>query len=210
MMKSIVMTIPGSGMFVSQDVLATLGLPGRFGPIEINSPSGKRLLAASRVISSQRTGSAFAAVPLEPQRKVLYLTHSAGFQHGVLPLSEKILGEIGAASKAFEVTVARDSSLVNRKNLRDYDAVVFYTSGELPLSDVQKEALLDFIRSEKGFADIHSATDTLYSWPEYGELIGGYFDGHPWHQEVAIETEDRVNPATRYLAPTFRITDEVY
>ena len=209
-MKSIVMTIPGSGMFVSQDVLATLGLPGRFGPIEINSPSGKRLLAASRVISSQRTGSAFAAVPLEPQRKVLYLTHSAGFQHGVLPLSEKILGEIGAASKAFEVTVARDSSLVNRKNLRDYDAVVFYTSGELPLSDVQKEALLDFIRSEKGFADIHSATDTLYSWPEYGELIGGYFDGHPWHQEVAIETEDRVNPATRYLAPTFRITDEVY
>ena len=89
-------------MFVSQDVLATLGLSGRFGPIEITSPSGKPLLAASRVISGQRTGSAFAAVPLEPQRKVLYLTHSAGFQHGVLPLSESILREIGAASRAFE------------------------------------------------------------------------------------------------------------
>ena len=209
-MKSTVMTIPGSGMFVSQDVLATLGLPGRFGPIEITSSSGKPLLAVSRVISGQRTGSAFAAVPLAPQRRVLYLTHSAGFEHGVLSLSENVLREIGAASRAFEITVARDSSAVNHENLRDYDAIVFYTSGELPLSDGQKEALLDFIHSGKGFAGIHSATDTLYSWPEYGELIGGYFDGHPWHQEVAIETEDPAHPATRHLAPAFRITDEIY
>jgi type 1 glutamine amidotransferase len=141
---------------------------------------------------------------------VLYLTHAAGFQHGVLPLSENVLREIGTASRAFEVTVARDSSLVSRESLRDYDAVVFYTSGELPLSDVQKKALLDFVRSGKGFAGIHSATDTLYSWPEYGELIGGYFDGHPWHQEVAIETEDPVHPSTRHLVPAFRITDEIY
>jgi len=141
---------------------------------------------------------------------VLYLTHSAGFQHGVLPLSENVLRELGAASGAFEVKVAGDSSAVNHENLRDYDAIVSYTSGELPLSDVQKEALLDFIRSGKGFAGIHSATDTLYGWPEYGELIGGYFDGHPWHQEVAIETEDPVHPATRHLAPAFRITDEIY
>jgi type 1 glutamine amidotransferase len=209
-MKSTVMTIPASGMFVSQDVLATLGLPGRFGPIEITSSNGKPLLAASRITSGQRTGSTFAAVPLEPLRKVLYVTQSAGFQHGVLPLSENVLREIGAASRAFEVTVAGDSSAVNHENLRDYDAIVFYTSGELPLSDSQKESLLDFVRSGKGFAGIHSASDTLYNWPEYGELLGGYFDGHPWHQEVAIETEDPVHAATRHLAPAFRITDEIY
>jgi uncharacterized protein len=209
-MKSTMMTIPASGMFVSQDVLATLGLPGRFGPIEITSPNGRPLLAASRVISSQRTGSAFAAIPLEPQRKVLYLTQSAGFQHGVLPLSENVLREIGATSRAFEVAVARDSSEINRENLRDYDAIVFYTSGELPLSGLQKEALLDFVRSGKGFAGIHSAADTLYNWPEYGELLGGYFDGHPWQQEVRIEAEDPVHPATRHLAPAFQITDEIY
>src|SRR5262245_19358774 len=178
-MKSMVMTVAPSGMFVSQDVLASLGLSGRFGPIEITSPSGKPLLATSRVVSGQHTGSAFSAVPLESQRKVLYLTHSAGFQHGVLPLSESVLREVGATSRAFEVAVERDSVALNRENLRDYDAVVFYTSGELPLSDVQKDALLDFIRSGKGFTGIHSATDTLYSWPEFGELVGGYFDGHP-------------------------------
>ena len=209
-MKSAVLNIPSSGMFVSQDVLATLGLPGRFGPIEITSSGGKPLVATSRVISSQRTGSAFAAVPVEPRRRVLYVTHSAGFQHGVLSLSENILLEIGAASRAFELTVARDSIAVERENLRNYDALVFYTSGELPLSDSQKEALLDFVRSGKGFTGIHSATDTLYNWPEYGELVGAYFDGHPWHQEVAIEADDPVHPATRHLAPGFRITDEIY
>jgi uncharacterized protein len=209
-MKSTLMTIPASGMLVSQDVLATLGLTGRFGPIEITSPEGKPFLAASRVISGQRTGSAVAAVPLEPQRKVLYLTHSAGFRHGVLTLSEQVLREIGVASRAFELSVAGDASAVNQENLRDFDAIVFYTSGELPLSDVQKEALLDFVHSGRGFTGIHSATDTLYNWPEYGELIGGYFDGHPWHQEVAIETENPAHPATRHLTRPFRITDEIY
>jgi type 1 glutamine amidotransferase len=209
-MKSTAMTIPASGMFVSQDILATLGLPGRFGPVEITSPSGKPLLAASRVVSGQCTGSVFAAVPLEPQRNVLYLTHSAGFQHEALPLSENVLREIGAASRAFGLTVAGDSDAINPENLRNYDAVVFYTSGELPLSDVQKAALLDFVGSGKGFVGIHSATDTLYSWPEYGELIGGYFDGHPWHQEVTIQTEDPVHAATRHLSLSFRITDEIY
>jgi type 1 glutamine amidotransferase len=41
-------------------------------------------------------------------------------------------------------------------------------------------------------------------------LIGAYFDGHPWHQEVTIQTEDPLHPATRHLAPSFRITDEIY
>ena len=210
LLKSMAMTIPPLGMFVSQDVLASLGLAGRFGPIEINSSGGKPLVAASRVTSGQRTGGAFAAVPLEPQRKVLYVTHSAGFQHGVLPLSEEVLRAIGTASRAFQVTVAQDSHAIDQDNLRNYDGIVFYTSGELPLSDLQKKSLLDFIRSGKGFTGIHSATDTLYSWPEYGELIGGIFDGHPWHQKVTIEAEDPVHAATRHLAPEFQITDEIY
>ena len=54
------------------------------------------------------------------------------------------------------------------------------------------------------------ATDTLYEWPEYGELIGAYFDGHPWTQEVGIEVEDQEHPAMRPLPPSFRIMDEIY
>lgn len=143
-------------------------------------------------------------------RKVLYLTHSAGYKHDVLPLSEQILKEIGEHSGAFEVTATQDCSLLSRDNLKQYDAVVFYTTGELPISAEQKAAFLDFIKSGKGFVGIHSATDTFYNWPEYGEMIGGYFDQHPWHQEVTVKVEDRHHPATRHLDRSFKIKDEIY
>src|SRR5262249_13565670 len=42
------------------------------------------------------------------------------------------------------------------------------------------------------------------------ELIGGYFNGHPWHQNVRVIVEDTNHPATRHLGSTFQITDEVY
>jgi type 1 glutamine amidotransferase len=95
-------------------------------------------------------------------------------------------------------------------DLPSYAAVVFFTSGELELTDTQKQALLNFIRNGGGFAGFHSATDTFYTWPEYGELIGGRFDGHPWVQEVRIDVEDPDHPAMKHLVPSFAITDEIY
>jgi uncharacterized protein (TIGR03437 family) len=88
--------------------------------------------------------------------------------------------------------------------------VYFFTSGELPLSDQQKADLLEFVRQGKGFGGSHSATDCLYTWPEYGDMIGGYFDGHPWAQEAAVDVEDPQNPMVMHLAPSFRFTEEFY
>jgi uncharacterized protein len=144
------------------------------------------------------------------KRKVLYLTHSAGFKHDVLPISEEVMKEMGERSGAFEVTATKDCSLISRTSLKQYDAVVFYTTGELPLDDEQKAAFLDFIKSGKGFVGIHSATDTFYKWPEYGELIGGYFDQHPWHKDVTVNVEDNKHPATKHLGKSFQIKDEIY
>jgi hypothetical protein len=140
----------------------------------------------------------------------LYLTHSAGFKHRVLPVSERILPELGRASGAFEATVATDATALSEQNLRNYAAVIFYTTGELPLDEARKRALMEFVRGGRGFVGIHSATDTFYQWPEYLELIGGYFDGHPWHQEVTVRVEDRGHPATAHLPEKFTLRDEVY
>ncbi|HET9533324.1 MAG TPA: ThuA domain-containing protein, partial [Blastocatellia bacterium] len=141
--------------------------------------------------------------------KALYLTHSAGFKHEVLPLSRQVLKDIAARS-GIDVTATEDCSMISREGLKPYAAVVFYTTGELPMTDEQKAALIDFVKSGKGFVGIHSATDTFYKWAEYGEMIGGYFDGHPWHQEVTIKVEDRQHTATRHLGESFKITDEIY
>lgn len=152
------------------------------------------------------------ATPAHAQSRprVLYVTQSAAFAHSVLPLTEEILPAIGRKYNAFDVDITRDASILTVQTLARYDAVIFFTTGELPMNASQRTAFLQFIRRGGGFVGIHSATDTFYEWPEYGELIGGYFDNHPWRKEVAIRIEDRDHPATRHLGSSFRINDEVY
>lgn len=143
------------------------------------------------------------------RKRVLYLTHSAGFRHDVIPLSMGLLPQIGE-QHGFDVTATKDLAFLSPAGLKTFDAVVFYTTGELPISDRAKANLLASIRAGKGFVGIHSATDTFYEWPEYGELIGGYFDNHPWHEEVTVKVEDRSHPATAHLGSSWTITDEIY
>lgn len=143
-------------------------------------------------------------------KRLLYITQSAGFAHPVLPLSETVIAQLGASSGAFTVTVSHDLGALSATTLASYDAVAFFTSGSPPFAPSQKQALLDFVNAGRGFIGIHSATDTFYDWPEYGSLIGGYFDGHPWTQSVGITVEDASHPSTAALAPGFTIDDEIY
>jgi type 1 glutamine amidotransferase len=151
-------------------------------------------------------------------KHLLVIGHSADFTHESISHAMLALGKIGRESGLFDVTLRTDSQLLtkhtpprNARNLSYYDAIFFYTTGELPLDAAQKADLLAFLRDDgKGFLGAHSATDTFYKWPEYGDLIGGYFDGHPWHQQVRLRVEDPQFPAMRHFPPTFTLTDEIY
>src|SRR4051794_13535369 len=143
-------------------------------------------------------------------KRLLYLTQSCGYRHEVLPYSQEVMQKIGQDSGAFEATCTDDVAQADWGNLDRFDAIAFCTTGELPLSDAEKERLIQFVKGGKGFIGIHNATDTFYQYAPYGEMIGGYFSGHPWHQEVGIIVEDRNHPATRELPEKFRIHDEIY
>lgn len=144
-------------------------------------------------------------------RRILYLTATHGFRHeGTIEASVEVMRELARESGTLEIVHTEDVGLLTADALRDFDAVYFFTSGELPLSDQQKADLLNFVRQGKGFGGSHSATDTLYTWPEYGEMIGGIFDGHPWTQEAAVDVEDPQNPLVAHMAPSFRFTEEFY
>jgi type 1 glutamine amidotransferase len=162
------------------------------------------LLGSAAVV---RPLSARAQRPLE---RILYFTYSAGYRHEVIPLSKAFLIQLGGNSGLFEVTATEDMSEFSTENLERYGAVMFYTTGELPMSGAQKTALLNFVRSGRGFLGVHSATDTFYSWPDYLDLIGGYFNGHPWHQAVTIEVVDPGNPLVAFLGKSLQIEDEIY
>jgi type 1 glutamine amidotransferase len=153
------------------------------------------------------------------KKRILLITESKGFVHEVVKrpkpdedcLVEKTFKDIAAQTGTFEVVCSQDSrTAITAENLAKFDAVFFYTTGELPLSDTQKADLIAFVKKGGGFGGTHSATDTFYKWAEYGDLIGGYFDGHPWTQKITVLVEDRKHPATRHLPESFEIDDEIY
>lgn len=156
----------------------------------------------------------------QPKRKrVLAIGEVKGFQHDSVSHALASIHRWGKETGLWDTYIRTDTQLItkeklqgNAKNLDYFDAVVFYTTGELPLNDEQKAALMSFLKEDgKGFVGVHSATDTFYQWPEYGEMIGGYFDRHPWNTfEAPIIVEDRNHPATKHMPPSFTIRDEIY
>ncbi len=141
---------------------------------------------------------------------LLYMTLSAGYKHSSVAPSRDIVKEIGEKSGAFDTTVTDDVSSFTAANLKKYDAVMFYTTGELPMTDEQKHDFIQFIKSGHGFVGVHSATDTFYLWSDYADLIGGYFNEHPWHEQVTVEVADPADPLVKFLGNSFQINDEIY
>jgi len=141
---------------------------------------------------------------------LLMLRHSAGYEHSYLPNAEVAIKEIGTESGLYTATTTHGCECISAENLQNYDVAAFETTAELPLDDDQKQALLEFVRNGKAFFGIHNATDTCYEWPEYGAMLGAYFNGHPWHQEVVVNVEDTGHPAVRHLGTSFSVVDEIY
>lgn len=97
---------------------------------------------------------------------------------------------------------------VNKETLKNFDVVLFFTTGN-PLTKDELKDLLDWVKAGGTFAGTHCATDTLYN-TEYGDLVGGYFDGHPWHQKIKLKVEDPKHPAAAGFESGAEITDEIY
>ena len=76
----------------------------------------------------------------------------------------------------------------------------------------RRRTCISFIKEDgKGFVGIHAALDTNYNWPEYGEMIGGWFDQHPWMTfNAPIINEDPNFPAVRHFPHEFVKYDEIY
>jgi type 1 glutamine amidotransferase len=148
-----------------------------------------------------------AAMPV----RVLMLTATAGFRHDSIATARQVMTALGTSSGEFTVTLADDTSAVSATTLANHDVLFFaLTSGELPFVADQKAAILAFVARGGGVLGAHSATDTLYEWPEYGSLIGAYFSEHPWTRQASVIVEDAAHPTTAGLGDRFAIEEEFY
>jgi type 1 glutamine amidotransferase len=146
-----------------------------------------------------------------------------------------VLAELGA-KHGWEFTFTKDGSVFTAAGLKPYDAVFFYTTGDLttPGTDQQppmpangKQALIDFVNSGKGFIGTHSATDTFHTANEakkgpdryknhgaeadpYVRLIGGEFIKHGAQQKARMRCVDPTFPGLEKYAGGFDLHEEWY
>ncbi len=177
-----------------------------------------------------------AAVPSKPfaepnqPRKLLVFTLTRGFRHESIAAGVQAFRALGEKTGAFEIVHSEDPAVFEPQRLIQFDAVcMLNTTGELftpsnleeldPAARASanrstrrwKQSLLDFVAGGGGLIGIHAATDSFYKWLEYGELMGGYFNGHPWHEEVTVIVEEPDHPlCASFGASSFQVTDEIY
>src|SRR5215469_8321857 len=170
----------------------------------------------------------FAQGPLPPAphpeqvrvKHVLVIGQTKGFEHDSVSTAMVAVYNMGKESRLWDATLRTDTELLtkkdlgrNSKNLNYFDLIVFAsTTGELDMDDGQKRDMMSFIHDDgKGFVGIHAALDTNYNWPEYGEMIGGWFDQHPWGTfNAPIVNENPDFPAVRHFPKEFVKYDEIY
>jgi type 1 glutamine amidotransferase len=155
----------------------------------------------------------------EKKRKLLFIGQSKGYQHDSISTAMATLYNLGRSSHQWDTFFRTDCAAITKKplpwgakNLDAFDAVAFFTDGELDMDDSQKADLLSFVRDDgKGFIGIHSAAITFLHSSQYGEMLGGYFDGHPWGEfKAPLVVEDSKFPGMMHLTGNFTLQDEIY
>jgi len=165
----------------------------------------------------------------EEPLNVLFLNKSSGFQHSVitrqgdsLSHAERIMKDV-VEGIGGTVTNTKDAKLVNAENLKNYDVVVFYTTGDLtqpgfdrmtPMAETGPQELLDWIAAGGGFVGYHCATDTFHSKGDevspYIEMVGGEFAGHGPQFFGNVVKVSKDHPTVAAMEDTWKIKDEWY
>jgi cytochrome c len=135
---------------------------------------------------------------------------TAGFRHSSIDEGIAAIQALGAAND-FAVDATEDSAEFTTANLAQYDAVVFLSTTGDVLNDEQQDAFESYMKSGGGFVGIHAAADTEYTWPWYGQMIGGYFRNHPPGTPAAsVDITDGDEPSTEGIPTRWDRVDEWY
>lgn len=172
-----------------------------------------RLLLALLVtcLAQVRAAAPPAAGPPPPGASrppaMLVFTRTGGYRHASIPDAVETLRAL-ATAEGLAMDHSEDPARFNPVTLAGYRVVVFAnTTG--PLLDAgQRAAFEHWVGAGGGFLGLHSAADTAYDWPFYGELVGAWFESHPPGLQTArvrfeaADTEAGFGP--------WRVTDELY
>ncbi len=175
------------------------------------------------------------AIPTEPsakpakKHKLLVFSKTNGFRHGSIPTGVESMRQMGEVTGVFEIVHSEDEAMFEPDSLAKFDGIIMLnTTGEvfrpknmpgdqpgkdaaLAREEMLKKSLVDFVSGGGALIGVHSATDTYKGWDEYNKMMGGAFDGHPWHELVKIKNFDPEHPVNAVFdGKDFEVADEIY
>jgi type 1 glutamine amidotransferase len=179
----------------------------------------KCILSALSVLICLCLPAAAQSSASSPRKHLLVIGEEKGYRHESVSHAMATIEHLGKESGLWDTTLRTDTEALtkkkleyNAKNLNDFDAVLFFTGGDLEMDAQQKADFISFIHDDgKGFIGVHSAAITFTDWPEYGDMIGGYYDEHPWLTfDAPIIVEDPTFPGMQQFPHSFVLRDEIY
>ena len=170
-------------------------------------------------------------------RRVLVFSMSHKYYHNCIPTGKKAFAIMGEKTGAFEAVVSDDITMFEPVNLKTFDAIIFnnaYTENFITYTDIAKgyfgalkeedkknimerdqrlkNSLVEFIKDGKGLVVLHASVASFESWPEFGNIVGARFDGHPWKDiDVTFKVDRPNHPLTKaFKTSSFVLNDEIY
>ena len=171
------------------------------------------------------------------KKKLLVFTRSQTFEHSVVrpakgktkSLVEEVATALGE-KHGFAVTHTKDGRIFLPETIKEFDAFLFETTGDLtkeggdkqpPMPPEGKKALLAAIAAGKGFVGCHCASDTFHSpggqWENqpaekidpYIKMLGGEFIRHGAQQKAWMRVTGPKFPGVDGLQD-FQLNEEWY
>ena len=164
-----------------------------------------RLLLTLTLLAITTATNAVAA-----QFKALLITNTAGWHHDSIEAAVPAMRQLAKLHDFDLVWPNNLATVMTDKGLADYQVIIFMlTTGDI-LNDEQQAAVERFVKSGKGFAAIHTGTDTEYDWPWYTAMMGTTFLIHPAVQTATVVVQDRNFPGMDQFAKRSLRTEEWY
>ena len=182
----------------------------------------------------EKLAPAKAEVQPKKQHKVLVFSLFTGYNHWVIPHTNEVMKVLGEKTGAFDVEVSTDIYKFEKKNLKNYDAVVLNSTcsagqrrnlfldvldKDEKLTDEQRkskaaeleENLINYVKKGGGLMVIHGAIVMQNNSMPFSEMVGGSFDYHPVQQEITLELCEPNHPLVKaFEGKSFVHTDEPY
>lgn len=173
-------------------------------------------------------------IPKKPRRVLIWNTpfmEQSPHKGYSIPQGEYAMRMLGEKTGAFEPVVSDDIAMYLPENIKRFDAILLnnssgpwicprnedmarlkgYGSDVSEVEMLLRKSLLDYVSGGGGLVAYHHAIGGNPHWPEFQDLIGAGYWGHPWNEEIGIKLDEPDHPLMAIFGGRdFRLADEIF